>query len=343
MNNYGTIAFLPASEENMISKKNRKWKIIGFSLLGVFILGIAGFAYGYYQLQPENHFNSVPLVSTGENGNSSPPTENIKIENPVFNVLLIGSDQRKGDKAGHSDSMILVRVDLNENKYFAVSIPRDTRVHLDGYGYTKLTSVQYIMQATKGSQQGIEAAVNAVSELMGVPVNYYVETNYWGFQAMVDAVGGIEMNVPFDVTLTHPWYQENKDKVISAGVHSFDGKMVTEIVHERYSLKNGEYGRQQLQIEALKGVAKKALSSENIARLPSLAKSIPDFIIATNMSTSDMLSLGLAAKKFDPDTQLEYYQLTGVGKNMYDDILKANNSQIVLDQNTIQEIAMKFQ
>ena len=100
--------------------------------------------------------------------------------------------------------MMLVHVDLNKNEFHAVSIPRDTRVHLNGYGYTKLTSVQYVMQAKQGAQKGVEAAVGAVSELMGVPINYYVETNYWGFQAMVDAVGGINMNVPFDVKLNPP-------------------------------------------------------------------------------------------------------------------------------------------
>jgi LCP family protein required for cell wall assembly len=276
------------------------------------------------------------VVSTGKT-NDTVPT-NVELKDPIFNLLLIGSDERKGQNIGHSDSMMLVHVDLNKHKYDAVSIPRDTRVHLEGYGYTKLTSVQYIMQATKGLKKGVEAAVNAVSELTGIPINYYVETNYGGFQAMVDAVGGIEMNIPFEVKLTHAWDGENQNKVINPGTYSFDGKMVTEIVHERYSLKTGEYGRQKLQEEALKGIAKKALDPSNISNLPSLVKSIPEFVIASNMSITDMLSLGLAAKDFDPSKQLEYHQLHGVGKKMYDDILKANNSQIVLDQNKINEI-----
>lgn len=325
----------------MKKKKNRKWKIVGFTILGILILLIAGFGFEYYQLQPKTHFTSVPVVSSGKT-NSKAPAENVKIKEPVLNILMIGSDERKGHNIGHSDSMMLLHVDLTKNEFHAVSIPRDTRVHLDGYGYTKLTSVQYIMQATRGAQKGVEAAVNAVGELTGVPINYYVETNYWGFQAMVNAVGGIDMNVPFDVTLTHPWYVENQNKVITAGSHSFDGKMVTEVVHERYSLKNGEYGRQQLQEEALKGIAKKALSPSNITKLPTLVKSIPDFILASNMSTSDMLSLGLAVKDFDPNKQLTYHQIHGVGKTIYDDILKANNSQIVLDPQQIKDIVSKY-
>lgn len=329
----------------MKTKKSKKWKIIGFTFLGVFVLGGAALGYEYYQLQPKNHFTSVPVVNAGSKTETAAETIETKpVDDPVFNVLLIGSDERKGEKIGHSDSMVLVHVDLNKHLYNAISIPRDTRVHLDGYGYTKLTSVQYIMQATIGQQKGIEAAVTAVGDLMGVPINYYVETNFTGLQGMVDAVGGIDMQVPFDVKLTHPWYGENKDKVIASGTHSFDGKMVTEVVHERYSLAKGEYGRQQLQEEALKGIAKKALDPGNIKNLPKLVKSLPDFVIATNMTTSDMLSLGMAAKDFDPDAQLTYEQLPGEGKKLYDDILKANNYQLVLDQNKIDElITSKFQ
>ena len=59
------------------------------------------------------------------------------------------------------------------------------------------------------------------------------------------------------------------------------------------------------------------------------------------MSTSDMVSLGLAVKDIDPNKQLQYEQLKGVGKTMYDDILKANNSEIVIDpqqmKSTIEE------
>jgi polyisoprenyl-teichoic acid--peptidoglycan teichoic acid transferase len=319
----------------MKKKKKRNWKIISYSVLGVVLLIVAGLGIAYYQLQPKNHFQSIPVVSSDKSTTEKPTPQTI--HDPIFNVLLIGSDQRKGQRAGHSDSMMLIHVDLKNNKFQSVSIPRDTRVHLEGYGYTKLTSVQYIIQSTKGSKQGIEAAVKAVGELTGVPINYYVETNYWGFQSMVDSVGGIDMNVPFDVKLTHPWYKENKDKVITAGSHFFDGKMVTEIVHERYSLKNGEYGRQQLQQEALKGIAKQALSSSNISKLPELVESIPDFIIATNMSTSDMLSLGLAVKDFDPNKQLVYHQLHGTGQKLYDDILKAKNDQIVIDPQQIKD------
>jgi LCP family protein required for cell wall assembly len=321
-------------------KLKRKWKITGFSLLGILVLGLAVLAIEYTQLLPKNHFKSLPVIGSSNENDLTAQAKEVK--EPVFNVLIMGSDQRKNDKVGHSDSMILVHVDLNQKKFQAVSIPRDTRVYLEGYGYTKLTSVQYVKQTEKGTKHGIEAAVSAVSDLTGVPINYYVETNYWGLQSLVDAIGGINMNVPFKVKLTHPWYRENKNKVISAGTHSFDGKMVTEVVHERDSLPDGEFSRQKMQEEALKGIAKKSLSPANIGKLPPLVKSIPDFIIGTNMSTSDMLSMGLAVKDVNLDKQLQYHQLPGEGKTMYDDVLKARNWQFVMDPDQIKEIMSQY-
>lgn len=345
--------------EDVMFDKNRKWIKVGISLLGLLLLIMAGIVYEFNQLQPENHFTTVPIIEAKSENSTKllnvskknipeqkkmdEVAKEVKQSTPIFNLLLIGSDQRKGEKVGHSDSMILVHANFEQNKFHAVSIPRDTRVHLDGYGYTKLTSVQYIMQAKHGAQQGIEAAVAAVSKLMGIPINYYVETNYSGFQAMVDSVGEIEMNLPFEVKLTHPWNPENKDKVIPAGMQTLNGNMVTEVVTQRYSLKNGEYGRQQLQVEALKGIAKKALSPSQVTKLPTIIKTASEYMIATNMTTTDMISLGLAMKDIDLDKQLFYQQMTGTVQTMDDDVLKAKNSQIVVSPQKIKEVTNNFE
>jgi LCP family protein required for cell wall assembly len=321
-------------EETMKKNRKRKWKIFGFSLLGILILAVAAVGYEYNQLQPKNHFKTVPVVNSGATGKTDQKETPSNANTTAFNVLVMGSDARPGQTLGHTDTILLAHIDLSNNKISAVSIPRDTRVHLDGYGYTKLTSVQYIMQANKGTKQGVEEAVKAISRLTGVPINYYVETNFEGFQSMVDALGGIQMNVPMDVNIG--------SQAIKAGTHSFKGETVLSLVRERHSLANGDYGRQQLQLEALKGIGKEALSPSNITKLPSLVSSVSNFIIATNMSTSDMVSLGLAMKDIDPNNQLSYQQLHGVGQSLYDDVLKANNSQIVIDQQQMQSLIDQF-
>jgi anionic cell wall polymer biosynthesis LytR-Cps2A-Psr (LCP) family protein len=194
--------------------------------------------------------------------------------------------------------------------------------------------VQYVLQAKNGPKKGIEGAVNVISDLTGVPINYYVETNFEGLQAMIDAVGGIEMNVPVA--------EKTDAGVIPAGTHLLDGKTVLALSRERHSVAGGDYGRQEMQLETLKGIAKASLKPGNLSKLPSLVSTASHYIVATNMSNTDMVSLGLAVKDIDPNKQLQYQQLKGTGKRMYDDVLRASNSQIVITPVEIETTIQRY-
>lgn len=346
----------------------------GITLACLLVGGTAWAGYEYYQLLPNHHFRQVPVLASGGTTNStsvdasgSTPssTANTSGSTPAntlatsvaqtkstanttppgttpgtaetFNILLIGSDIRGPNTPGHSDSMMLVHVNVIAGRYDILSLPRDARVYMKGYGFTKLTSVQYMAQASQGITPGIQDAIATVAQLTGVPINYYMETDYWGLQDVVNALGGINMNVPFNVTLTHPWYAQDQGITIPAGVHFLNGRMVTEVVHERYSLSNGDYGRQQLQEDALLGIVKAALMPTNITKLPALVQAFPHFLIGTNMSISDLLSLGLTVKHFH-SSDVHYYQVPGKAIVAYDDILRAYNDEISLDMQALQQI-----
>lgn len=317
----------------------RRHILLGSVLLTV-ILVISMASYGLTRLQPRQHFENLKPV--GKPTPSVSPIQSAETQIPprqgVVNILLIGSDQRPGENAGHSDSMVLVHANLNTHQYSLLSIPRDTRVHLPGSGYTKLTSVQYIQQIHRGSNQGIVDAVQSVSTLTGVPIDYYVETNYTGLEKIVDAIGGIEMDLPFSVTLTHPWHPQLAGKQFAKGKHFMDGQAVAEVVHERDSVPGTDYGRQQLQGQALIGLAKATLNPHNLLRLPVFYDSLPSFLVATNLSKWDMLSLALGARgDFHPEQQIHYYQLLGTSETLRDDILGSYNNQVVINPYVLQQ------
>lgn len=336
--------------------KNGRWKrILGYTGigLGVVVLAAGGFGlYEYNHLQPKQHFNNLTDIGqanqTGNKvSNSNGPTPTGTLPAGTFNVLLLGSDARPtasastlSDTASHTDSMILVHVNLVTHQYSMLSIPRDTRVDMPGYGHTKLTSVQILAQTKYGTQQGYIYTVKAISQLVGVPINYYAETNYWGLQSMVDAIGGINMDLPFPVTLTHAWYPQDEGKKFSAGTHFVDGQMATEIVHERYSVPGTDYGRQQLQEAALVGIAKAAMKPSNIMKLPQLSKAVHQYLMTSNMTTQDLVSLGLGVKgNFHPQTQLHYYQIKGKNEKLYNDPLGAYDDEIVLNMAQLHALA----
>lgn len=309
--------------------------------------GLLGFGtFEYRQLLAANHFRDLAVVGTppkapsGKPSTTPVPTVNLP---GTFNVVLIGSDARKGDKISHSDTVVLVHVDLNHHVYDMISLPRDARTYFPNYGYTKLTTIQYMNENKYGVKNGIEKTVATISNVTGVPINYYAETNFWGLQDMVNAVGGIDINLPFTIRLTHPWHQEMKGQVYKKGPHFLNGAQTIEVVRERDSVPGGDYGRQQIQERALIGIAKEVLKPSNISRLPALAHALPKFLIATNMSAEDVISLGLNVRgNFHPDTQIRYFQIPSVSEYLHDAVLQAPNDELLLDQKKLHSIIARY-
>lgn len=285
----------------------------------------------WQQSRPEQHFSNLKAVTQ--------TSKKYQQKKGSFNALIIGSDERKNQTSGHTDSMMLVHANLNRHHYTVLSVPRDTRIYMKGLGYTKLTSVQAVYQEKYGAKKGVIQAVKAISNYLNVPINYYLETNYWGLRSMVNAIGGITINLPFSVTLTHPWYTEDQNKTFSQGKHQVSGKMVTEIVHERDSVPGTDFGRQKLQEAALVGIVNKATDPANVLKIPALTKAMSKFLTATNLTTSDMISIGLAVKgNFDAAKQVKYLQLSGKNKVIYDDILQNYNDELILNHQQLNKI-----
>ena len=96
-----------------------------------------------------------------------------------INVLLMGVDERGGDK-GRSDTMILLNYDALSGRLHLLSVPRDTRVRLPKYGYQKINAAYPL--------GGRDLVKQAVSELTGLHVDYYLKVNFDGFSKVVDAL-----------------------------------------------------------------------------------------------------------------------------------------------------------
>lgn len=187
---------------------------------------------------------------------------------------------------------------------------------------------------------GLQETINAVSKLTGLPIHYYAVIDYQGLEKMVNVVGGIEVNLPFKVTLTHPRDPKYSGKVFQPGTHYLDGKLAAEIVHERYSVTGTDFGRQQLQKIVLMGIAKKATSPSNVTRLPNLIKTASSFLTDTNMNLNDMISLGLALKDVDLNS-IRYYQvpvLESAPTRYKDPLVGRELSYVIPDTNALEKL-----
>ena len=162
---------------------------------------------------------------------------------PVF-ILLLGSDARPGESiAGQrADSIHLIGLNPVKHQASILGFPRDSWVTIPGYGTNKINAAM-----TAG---GPQLVVETVESLTGVTIAYWALTWFEGFQAMVNDVGGLTVDVPFDV------YDHYAHAQIDAGMQTMSGREALAFARARHALPNGDFGRSEnqglLMLSALK-------------------------------------------------------------------------------------------
>ena len=165
-----------------------------------------------------------------------------------FTVLLLGSDARADDPdaGARTDTIILVRVDPTVNTVSMVSIPRDTRIELEGHGYEKFNAAY-----TYGGPSG---TIAAVKKLTGIDIDHYAEINFEGLVGLVDAIGGIDVEV--DEVIDDP----DAGGHIDAGKQHLDGEHALILARSR-AYVDGDYTRQANQRKVIMSIINKALTA----------------------------------------------------------------------------------
>lgn len=227
------------------------------------------------------------------------PTEPVKpmvALDKHINILVLGCDARTKDDPGRSDSIMLVGLDPVTKKITMMSIPRDTRVSIPGHGIGKINAATNNDVYTNG---GIPLLEETISGLVpGISVDYYVRTNFVGFASMIDALGGVTIDVE------ERMYYKAEDTLIDLkpGVQHLDGDKALQYARFRadgvgdFGAWGGEeHGRVARQKKLLKAVIAQTTSIRNTWRLPKVISVMQDAVV-TDLSSADMLRLGMTFK-----------------------------------------------
>jgi len=204
-----------------------------------------------------------------------------------LNVLLLGIDARQGETMARSDSIILASYDPKSKQVALLSIPRDTRVNIPGHGFDKINSASVY--------GGPELSTKVVSSLLGVPIKYYVLTNFSGFKDIVDALGGVTLDV--DQNMYHEDEEEDLGINLKKGVQRLDGEKALQYVRYR-DYQFGDIDRTKYQQKFLMALAKEMLQPSTIPKLPKLVTEINKYV-KTNMGVSEMIKMASALKDFE--------------------------------------------
>jgi LCP family protein required for cell wall assembly len=197
-----------------------------------------------------------------------------------INILVLGVDER-ADDVGRSDTSFVVTLDTEAKKITVLSIPRDSRVKIAGHGWDKFNHAFAF--------GGLPLSKSTAENLLGVSIQYTVTIDFKGFMRMIDALGGITIDVEKRMRYSDP-YDDDGGLVIDLypGVQRLSGKEAIKYV--RYRDEEGDIGRVARQQKFLKALLKELASPQTVVRLPELAKEFYG-AVKTDMPLSKVLKL----------------------------------------------------
>jgi len=225
--------------------------------------------------------NSDPeLAKLLQDGQVSPPGD-------PFYMVLMGSDARPGETKARSDSLMVARIDPKNKKIQIISIPRDSRVNIPGYGIQKINAA--------AAWGGPTLVIKTVKELTGLPISHFINLNFNGFRDVVDAIGGVWIDVPQDIYDTQASAYGKSYATVKKGYQKLDGRHALTFVRTRHTLVDGDFGRMRNQQAFIKALASQALSLSNMFKASSIINAIASNL-DTDMTPTQMADLVLQFK-----------------------------------------------
>ena len=197
-----------------------------------------------------------------------------------LNILVMGVDQRVDD-VGRSDTLFLVSINPKTHQIYQLSIPRDTMVQIPGHGWDKINHAF--------AYGGKDLTVKTVEKFLGIRIDHAVEIEFQGFNRIVDAIGGVEIDVEKRMYYEDPWDDQGLVIDLQPGLQRLDGEKA--ITYVRYRDEEGDIGRIARQQKFMRAVISQVSNPGIITRLPAIITEVSG-AVETDLSTLELLSLG---------------------------------------------------
>lgn len=295
-------------------KKKRRKRLITWILLPTLIIaaGIAVYATSLYN-KAESVMNKsyVPVHRDKPKVNSLGNTS----------ILFIGVDDstKRQETSARSDALMVATFNKNDKSVKLLSIPRDSYVHIPEKDiYTKITHAH--------AYGGVKLTIETVQELLGIPIDYYVKMNFNAFIDVVNALGGVTVDVPY--TFSEQDSHDNAKAItLQKGVQTLNGEQALAFARTRH-MDSDIYrgGRQQ---ELVKAILKKATEAKSITNYSNVLEAI-----GKNMTTDltfDQLKSYASYLQTGKSLNIESLKLEG-SDDMIDGVYYYKLDEASLDQ-----------
>ncbi len=285
-------------------KKMKGWKKALLTVCSVFlILAGALVCAGWYFLGDLNIDTTFPK-SDEELGIQS--TEEKVRDDSITNIALYGIDSRTHDDQGHADATMILSVDKKHNKLKLISILRDTQVQVEGYGKAKITTSYW--------WGGAPLAIKTLNQNFDLDVRDYVRVNFDQLADVIDAVGGVEIDVTQEELEEINFHMHGIDiydkDLYETGMVTLNGDQAVSYARIRnIGTDAARAGRQQ---EVLQAILAK-VQAMGVAEYPNFIKQMAP-LVTTSLDYGEMISL---ASIMASNPTLETYTIPGEEENAW--------------------------
>ena len=184
--------------------------------------------------------------------------------NGRINIILLGKAGENNPGKNLTDTIIVISVDTRQKKVALLSLPRDLYTEIPR---TKtFTKINTLYAYGLSADAGIAPIREAVEEITGLPLHYFLVIDFDGFTRIVDALGGINVSVEEDINdQRYPGPNYSYDPfVLSKGLHRMNGALALKYVRERHDDPRGDFGRAHRQQQVLQAMKDRAFSLRTI-------------------------------------------------------------------------------
>lgn len=289
-----------------MAKQTSQWTWVKRSVITALVLANLMVGYALWQLNQVSdqlaNFTTVPELNNVLSEAPTDPSEPITF-------LMLGSDSRAnlpddwvgdfGDFQGQrADVIMLARAFPDTGTVQLLSLPRDLRVEIEGYGVQKVNAAYAFGDAP--------LMVSTVQRELGIPIHHYVEIDFVGFAGLVDQLGGLS------VTFRYPARDLKSGLSAEAGTQVLDGRMALAYARSRsyQEFRDGKWvsadandiGRTKRQQQLLGGILGQIKKPSNVVGVQSLVSELARFMVVDpDFTDLDLVSLAFAFRSFGTD------------------------------------------
>lgn len=258
-------------------------KIIASMLILAIIAGSTGYVLFHFLVTPPS---KNPAVSDDDD------------HQKIYNILCCGVDKEQYN----ADTIVLMTYFVEKNKVKVLSLPRDTMSHVQ-------RTIKKLNASYSDPQPGdIEETKKEVTMLTGIPIDRFVVTTFDGFKNIINALGGVEMDVPEPLHYSDP-YQDLLIN-IDAGPQVLDGDKALQFVRFRAGYAEGDLGRIKAQHLFFKALGKTMLNPSNITKAPEIAKIVRQDM-KTDLTIQEIVWFARHMKGLDLNNNIVIFTLPG--------------------------------